>query len=94
MPIYEYQCEKTGNVFEANQSIKDEPLTKCNFANCKCEGEGKVSRLISKNVGVIFNGNGFYETDYVRKKSSPNETTPTSNCTNCAESKVCPVSQN
>jgi len=93
MPIYEYQCEKTGNVFEVNQTINAEPLTKCNLADCKCEGTGNVHRLISKNVGVIFNGSGFYETDYIRK-SKPEETMPTSNCNNCAGSKGCPAAQN
>jgi putative FmdB family regulatory protein len=93
MPIYEYQCEETKNVFEINQSIKAEPLTKCNFANCECEGKGNVQRLISKNVGVIFNGSGFYETDYVRKNSKSDDAIPTSNCSNCAESKGCPAAQ-
>ena len=92
MPIYEYQCEKTGNVYEVTQSINAEPLTKCNFAGCSCEGTGDVHRLISKNVGVVFNGSGFYETDYVRK---PNEAAKqTSQCNGCAEAKVCPSAQN
>jgi predicted nucleic acid-binding Zn ribbon protein len=29
MPTYEYMCEK-GHEFEAEQSIKDDPLTECN----------------------------------------------------------------
>ena len=92
MPIYEYLCEETGNVYEVNQSINAEPLTKCNLAGCSCEGKGNVHRLISKNVGVIFNGSGFYETDYVRKPNE--EAKQISQCNNCAEAKVCPSAQN
>jgi putative FmdB family regulatory protein len=94
MPIYEYKCEETGNVYEVNQSIKAEPLVKCNLVDCACGGKGNVHRLISKNIGVVFNGTGFYETDYVRKKSKSDEETKSTNCNNCTESKVCPSAQN
>jgi putative FmdB family regulatory protein len=63
MPTYEYQCEKCGNKFEAVQSIKDEPLKTC--PQCG----GKVKRLISSGVGLIFKGSGFYITDYKKKES-------------------------
>ena len=58
MPTYEYECEKCGITFERFQSIKDEPIKKCP----KCDG--KVRRLISTGVGIIFKGSGFYATDY------------------------------
>ena len=64
MPTYEYECGKCGNVFEAFQSMNDQPIKKC--PKCK----GKVQRLIGKGAGIIFKGSGFYETDYKKKKGS------------------------
>lgn len=58
MPLYEYECQKCGYVFEERQSITAEPLKRC--PRCR----GKVQRLISSNVHVLFKGNGFYCTDY------------------------------
>lgn len=62
MPTYEYKCTKCGHTFEAFQSIKDEPLSRC--PKCK----SAVRRVINGGMGVIFKGSGFYTTDY--KKSS------------------------
>lgn len=56
MPTYEYKCENCGT-FEKLQSITEKPLTNCP------ECEGKVQRLISKNVHVLYKGGGFYTTD-------------------------------
>jgi putative FmdB family regulatory protein len=61
MPTYEYVCTK-GHKFEAFQSIKDAPLTRC------IECNSSVRRVINGGMGVIFKGSGFYTTDY--KKSS------------------------
>lgn len=78
MPTYEYKCKKCGKVFEWEQRITEDALTKCPKEICEAEekGEGEVFRMISKNVGLIFNGKGFYLTDYARKgekaASSPN----------------------
>ncbi|MCX7908121.1 MAG: zinc ribbon domain-containing protein [Ignavibacteria bacterium] len=73
MPIYEYKCERCGKVFEYQQKITDEPLEYCPPEICESKefkGQGKVHRIISKGVGLIFKGNGFYITDYARKNSS------------------------
>lgn len=80
MPIYEYKCSKCGKVFEYKQGINDAPLTKCPESICeddvKCDGD--VSRIISKNVGLVFKGSGFYQTDYTKNKSSaPSKETET-----------------
>ena len=56
MPIYEYRCENCGK-FEKLQKFTEEALTNCP------ECDGKVERLISKNVGVVYKGSGFYRTD-------------------------------
>lgn len=73
MAIYEYQCETCGRIFEYQQKITDQALTTCPIEICQNQvhrGKGKVHRMISKNVGLIFKGNGFYLTDYARKHSS------------------------
>ncbi len=64
MPIYEYQCTKCGEVFEAFQKITDEPLTSCKFCN------SKVEKLISHSSFQL-KGSGWYLTDYARRSSSP-----------------------
>jgi len=51
MPIYEYECEKCNNTFEAMQSVSAKPLKICNKSSCK----GKVHRLVSAS-GFIFKG--------------------------------------
>jgi putative FmdB family regulatory protein len=61
MPTYEYECQKCKKTFEAFQSIKDKPLTKCKFCS------GTVKRLISAGGGIIFKGSGFYATDYRKR---------------------------
>lgn len=58
MPTYEYECRKCGHVFEKFQNITAEPLRTCP------ECSGPVKRLIGAGAGIIFKGNGFYQTDY------------------------------
>ncbi len=67
MPTYDYECEKCGQ-FELFQKITEDPLTVCPH----CGGE--VHRKISRNVGIIFKGAGFYITDN-RKADSGSENT-------------------
>ncbi len=66
MPIYEYKCKKCGKEFEIEQKITDEPLTVCPDESCG----GEIFRKISKNIGLMFKGSGFYLTDYAHKNSS------------------------
>ena len=81
MPIYEYQCTKCGDKFEALQKMSDAPIKKCK----KCKG--KVDRLISHS-GFVLKGSGWYVTDYPsesrkkgmaaeKKTSEPKETAKT-----------------
>ncbi len=72
MPTYEYKCKKCGKIFDWEQRITEDALTTCPNEVCEHEekGSGEVFRMISKNVGLIFNGKGFYLTDYARKSSS------------------------
>ncbi|MBC7075806.1 MAG: zinc ribbon domain-containing protein [Syntrophomonadaceae bacterium] len=61
MPIYDYKCSNCG-MFEKIQKITEEPLDTCPTCG------GHVERVVSKNVGIIFKGSGFYKTDNVLKK--------------------------
>lgn len=56
MPIYEYRCENCGK-FEKMQKFSESPLEICPVCG------GKAERIISKNVGIVFKGPGFYVTD-------------------------------
>jgi putative FmdB family regulatory protein len=67
MPTYQYQCEACDHSFEILQSMMDKKLKKC--PDC---GKSKLNRLIGSGSGIIFKGNGFYETDY-KKKESPKD---------------------
>lgn len=62
MPTYEYECPRCG-VIEVLQSMKDPTLTVC--PQCR---KRKVVKLVSRGAGVIFKGDGFWETDYNRSK--------------------------
>ncbi len=57
MPIYEYECQECGNVFEIKQGFNDIPLTDCKF----CKGE---VRKVFHAPGIHFKGTGWYVTDY------------------------------
>lgn len=59
MPTYEYLCDACDHEFEEFQSITAKALRKC--PECK---KLKLKRLIGTGAGIIFKGNGFYETDY------------------------------
>jgi putative FmdB family regulatory protein len=80
MPIYEYQCQKCGKIFEAFQRSGEKPKMKCQFCS------GKVKRIISP-AGFILKGAGFYVNDYPsesrkrgmeseKKKAKPKPTGP------------------
>ena len=60
MPIYVYKCKKCGEIHEALQKFSDPPLKTCP----SCEGE--LEKQFSGQVGLHFQGSGFYITDYVR----------------------------
>ena len=66
MPTYEYECMECGYHFEKFQSMNEEPIKTCPECN------GKVMRLMSKNVNFILKGSGFYKTDYVFNKNNGN----------------------
>ncbi len=63
MPIYEYECEKCGVIFEAMQAISATPLKTCNGLGCDDKDNGKVHRIVSQS-GFILKGSGWYASDY------------------------------
>ena len=63
MPIYEYECDKCGAVFEAMQSISAKPLKTCDGLGCDDKDNGKVRRLVSSS-GFILKGSGWYTSEY------------------------------
>jgi len=62
MPTYDYGCEACGHALEAFQKITDEPLTQCP----QCGATALKRRIGGRHVGLHFQGEGFYLTDYGR----------------------------
>ena len=58
MPIYEYQCDACGHVFDSLQKISEAPLTKC--PDCGAEA---LKKLVSAPAFRL-KGGGWYETDF------------------------------
>ena len=58
MPIYEYQCEKCGHVFDTLQRISEDPLVDCPECN-----EPALKKLVSA-PSFRLKGGGWYETDF------------------------------
>ena len=82
MPTYEYACQKCGHQFEQFQSIRDDPLKKCP----KC-GKAGLKRLVGAGAGLIFNGSGFYITDYKPKSGGKSESGESKTAAKPSESK-------
>jgi putative FmdB family regulatory protein len=66
MPLYEYKCDRCGDVFEVIQKFSDAPLER--HQGCG----GAVERLISA-AALQFKGSGWYVTDYARSGKSNSE---------------------
>ncbi len=64
MPLYEYKCDKCGDVIEVRQKFSDEPLKV--HDNCG----GNLERLISRSAFQL-KGSGWYATDYAKSSSTP-----------------------
>jgi predicted nucleic acid-binding Zn ribbon protein len=70
MPIYEYQCEKCGNVFSKFQQISEEPLSQCTVlidafyddkgSSTYLHCNGKLTKLISVPQEPKGSGPGWY----------------------------------
>ena len=80
MPIYEYQCEKCGEIIEAFQSVSDKPLKKC--SSCP----GKLHKIISQSTFHL-KGTGWYVTDYAGKSQKSNMKQKSAESTSSSENK-------
>ncbi|MDK2921598.1 MAG: hypothetical protein PWR24_1155 [Desulfonauticus sp.] len=79
MPIYEYQCQQCGQVFEEWQSNYEEKELSCPVCN------GVSKRLIS-NTSFILKGSGWYVTDYSRGSSNGSRTSTSSSASKTSTS--------
>jgi putative FmdB family regulatory protein len=66
MPLYEYECENCGDLFEVIQKFSDDPVTQ----HQKCGG--KVHRILSAPA-LQFKGSGWYVNDYAKGGNSAGE---------------------
>jgi putative FmdB family regulatory protein len=57
MPLYEYECESCGTIFEARQKFSDAPLSSCRDCG------GPVTKLISRTEFAL-KGGGWYDHGY------------------------------
>jgi len=82
MPLYEYQCDSCGSVFEVRQKFSDEPLA----VHDTCGGA--VRRLLSAPA-LQFKGSGWYITDYGRSSggSGNGESKPSGESSSKSETK-------
>jgi len=80
MPIYEYQCEKCGEITEVFQSFSDKPLKKC--SNCS----GKLHKIISQSTFHL-KGTGWYVTDYAGKSQKSDMKQNSAESTSSSENK-------
>jgi putative FmdB family regulatory protein len=80
MPIYEYQCEGCGEIFELRQKFADEPLT----SHDKCGGA--VRRLISASA-LQFKGSGWYVNDYGKSGAAKSDSKSESKAESKSDSK-------
>lgn len=68
MPTYDYQCKKCHSRHEISQKITAEPLKEC--PQC---GESALERGPGGGIGLLFQGSGFYITDYGKPSAQKEE---------------------
>jgi putative FmdB family regulatory protein len=64
IPTYEYPCRSCGRIIEVFHSMLEAPRKLC--PHCQALA---LERKIGTGAGLIFEGRGFYETDYKRSKA-------------------------
>lgn len=73
MPVYEYECDSCGKVFEVQQRMADAPLTDCP------ECEGKLKKVVSMSSFQL-KGGGWYADGYASARKDAG-TESSSSCT-------------
>ncbi|WP_437280758.1 zinc ribbon domain-containing protein [Sorangium sp. So ce375] len=66
MPTYEYACTSCAHEWEAEQSIKEAPLSEC--PSCH---NATARRQISRGTGFILKGSGWYSDLYASGSNKP-----------------------
>ena len=79
MPTYEYECSRCGLAFEEFKPMSAPKRQRC--PECR----GKVTRLISGGLGIVFKGSGFYSNDS-RPKRSESQAEPSTAATKTGSS--------
>jgi putative FmdB family regulatory protein len=64
LPTYDYRCDQCGKM-QFTQKITEPALENC--PNC----HGPIKRIISRNVGILFKGSGFYCKDHAEYTGKP-----------------------
>lgn len=72
MPLYEYECPRTGKRFELIQRFSDEPIKKCDDCDQYADCEGECRKILSAPA-IQFKGSGWYVTDYAGKGKESKE---------------------
>ena len=80
MPTYSYRCANCDYAFDQYQAFTDDTLTVC--PNC---GESQL-RKVFNNIGVAFNGSGFYRNDSRSSTSSSDKAAPAKSESSTGES--------
>ncbi len=73
MPTYQYECSACGYRMDKMQSMTSPKLIQCPACH-----KDTLHRLIGTGGGIIFKGDGFYETDYKKKACPSSESCPSS----------------
>jgi len=60
MPLYEYRCKSCGHTFEVRHARDEQAPKTCLVKGCR----GKLRRVISPPLAIIFRGSGFHCNDY------------------------------
>ncbi|MBU0945717.1 MAG: zinc ribbon domain-containing protein [Proteobacteria bacterium] len=71
MPVYEYECLECETVFEVQQRMADDPLSKCP------ECEGAVKKIMSRSSFQL-KGGGWYADGYSSSKVAAGNAASTS----------------
>ena len=86
MPIYEYGCEKCGEVFEVMQKMSDKPLKTHKTDEKQCGG--KLTKLMSSNAFHL-KGGGWFKDGYSKAEpEKKKEAAPP-----CATTGSCPAAK-
>ena len=70
MPTYEYECTRCGKITEEFKPMSAPRRQRC--PHCR----GRVERLISGGLGIVFKGSGFYVNDSRGKKNESKASPP------------------